>query len=554
MQQPNHWEGCPCKIITASKPCLNLVHAVDPADQHHWDRNPETRNWRTCELQTCPHTDPLNSILRARQFSDGSELVPLPFPSPIPAPEPETDLTASATLPFAAPPTPVGSGPATPRPLSVLSHRSPSPTDTTDSHTTTSTISSMSTQSAANATLESLLNCLVDQQQSQQAQLNAIKDAFKANKDEGAIIAKPAVFKGDADNVARFLPMFRNWALEQKALRIREGASVTAEDAGKLDNRKTIQSALSFCKGGKAGRWAANYLKQANVSTTNATIQFHFEGKWEVFEKQYKVRFGAANEKVDAIRELEHMKQGSKVVTVYSQDFQDAGAKTGLSDADLMIRFRSGLNPEVKKLLVTMDLAQGDPKDLDDLEDRSCRAERALEAEGFSTRKRIETTTTISATVPTHATQTNPVGGNGKTCEDFVRAMRNSCYGCGATDHTKAQGNHGQEQCHHCKCFGHCTSICQDKFLGHMPGLGLRPARVARINSAVPFTLFPGETVNIGASPPAPTTTIASTVPSTQASASYTPSSDAIACIAALQNSLNQQNAMIQQLMGQKDF
>ncbi|KAK1224331.1 hypothetical protein PQX77_012771 [Marasmius sp. AFHP31] len=414
----------------------------------------------------------------------------------------------------------------------------------------------MSTQSAANATLETLLNRLIDQQQSQQAQLNAIKDAFKANKDEGAIIVKPAVFKGNADNVARFLPMFRNWISEQKALRIKEGAGVTVEDVGKLDNRKTIQSALSFCEGGKAGRWAANYLKQANESMTDATVQFLFEGKWEVFEKQFKVRFGAANKKVDAIRELEHMKQGSKAVIVYSQDFRDAGAKTGLSDTDLMIRFRSGLNPEVKKLLVTMDLAQGDPKDLDDLEDRSCRAGRALEAEGFSTRKRTETTTTISATVPTHATQTNPVGGNGKTRKDFMRAMCNHCYGCGATDHTKAQGNHGQEQCHHCKRFGHRTSVCQDKFLGHMPGLGLRPARVARINSAVPFTLFPGETVNIGASPPAPTATIASTVPSAQASAFYTPSSgsDAVAHIAALQDSLNQQNAMIQQLMGQKDF
>ncbi|KAK1215525.1 hypothetical protein PQX77_021866 [Marasmius sp. AFHP31] len=82
-----------------------------------------------------------------------------------------------------------------------------------------------------------------------------------------------------------------------------------------------------------------------------------------------------------------------------------------------------------------------------------------------------------------------------------------------------------------------------------MPGLGLRPARVVRINLAVPFTLFPGETVNIGASTPAPTATIASTVPSTQVFASYTPSSDALAHIAALQDSLNQQNAMIQQLM-----
>ncbi|KAK1218779.1 hypothetical protein PQX77_018515 [Marasmius sp. AFHP31] len=274
------------------------------------------------------------------------------------------------------------------------------------------------------------------------------------DNEPNAAFAKPAVFKGDADDVAGFLPMFRNWATEQKALRIKAGQGVTPEDVGKLDNKKIIQSALSFCEGGKAGRWAANYLKQADASTTNATVEFPFEGKWEVFEKQFKVRFGAANEKVDAIRELEHMKQGSRAVTVYSQDFRDAGAKIGLSDADLMIRFRSGLNPEVKKLLVTMDLAQGDLKDLDNLEDRSCRAERALEAEGFSTRKRTETTTTtINATSAAHATQTNPVGGNGKTREDFMRAMCNRCYGCGATDHTKAQGNHSQEQCHHCKRF-----------------------------------------------------------------------------------------------------
>ncbi|KAK1215974.1 hypothetical protein PQX77_021407 [Marasmius sp. AFHP31] len=381
----------------------------------------------------------------------------------------------------------------------------------------------MPTQSTANATLETLLSRLIDQQHSKQAQLNAVKNTFKANKDEGAVIAKPTVFKGNADDVARFLPMFRNWASEQKVLRIKEGAGVTPEDVGKLDNRKTIQSALSFCKGGKAGRWVANYLKQANTSMTDATVRFPFEGKWEVFEKQFKVWFGTANKKVDAIRELENMKQGSKAVTVYSQNFQDAGAKTGLSDADLMICFRSGLNLEVKELLVTMDLAQGDPKDLDNLEDQSCRAKRALEAEGFSTQKHTETTiTTISATSAAHATQTNPVGGNGKTHVDFMRAMHNHCYGCGVTDHTKAQGNHGQKQCHHCKRFGHCMSVCQDKFLGRMPGLGLRPARVVRINLVVPFTLFPGETVNISASPPAPTTTIASTVPSTQVSASYT--------------------------------
>ncbi|KAK1221133.1 hypothetical protein PQX77_016063 [Marasmius sp. AFHP31] len=138
----------------------------------------------------------------------------------------------------------------------------------------------MSTQSTANTTLEALPTCLINQQQSQHAQLDAIRDAFKANKDEGTIIAKPAVFKGHVDNVARFLPMFRNWATEQKALKIKEGAGVMPEDIGKLDHRKTIQSALSFCEGEKAGRWAANYLKQINTSMTDKSVLFPFEGKW----------------------------------------------------------------------------------------------------------------------------------------------------------------------------------------------------------------------------------------------------------------------------------
>ncbi|KAK1216116.1 hypothetical protein PQX77_021262 [Marasmius sp. AFHP31] len=154
-----------------------------------------------------------------------------------------------------------------------------------------------------------------------------------------AVIATPAVFKGDADNVARFLPKIRNWATEQKALRIKAGHGVTPEDVGKLDHRRTIQSALSFCKGGKAGCWAANYLKQINTSMTDENVAFPVEGKWETFAKQFKVHFGSANEKADAIREVEQMKQGNKAVTLYCQDFRDTGAKTGLSDTDLMICF-----------------------------------------------------------------------------------------------------------------------------------------------------------------------------------------------------------------------
>ncbi|KAK1215524.1 hypothetical protein PQX77_021865, partial [Marasmius sp. AFHP31] len=123
------------------------------------------------------------------------------------------------------------------------------------------------------------------------------------------------------------------------ALRIRAGQGVAPEDVGKLDHRRTIWSALLFCEGGKAGCWAANYLKQINTSMTDENVAFPFKGKWETLEKHFKVRFGSANEKADAIRELEQMKQRNKAVTLYCQDFRDVGAETGLSDADLMIHF-----------------------------------------------------------------------------------------------------------------------------------------------------------------------------------------------------------------------
>ncbi|KAK1235768.1 hypothetical protein PQX77_000997 [Marasmius sp. AFHP31] len=115
----------------------------------------------------------------------------------------------------------------------------------------------MSTQATASATLKSLLSRLIDRQEAQQAQLDAIKDALKANKDEGAVIAKPAIFKGDAYDVARFLPMFRNWATEQKALRIKAGQGVTPEDVGKLDHRRT--------RGPKGERMSRTWRRRTTV-------------------------------------------------------------------------------------------------------------------------------------------------------------------------------------------------------------------------------------------------------------------------------------------------
>ena len=44
--------------------------------------------------------------------------------------------------------------------------------------------------------------------------------------------------------------------------------------------------------------------------------------------------------------------------------------------------------------------------------------------------------------------------------------MKGKCYGCGSTDHTKANRNHKQDICNHCRKVGHRSPVCQSKYLG----------------------------------------------------------------------------------------
>ena len=44
--------------------------------------------------------------------------------------------------------------------------------------------------------------------------------------------------------------------------------------------------------------------------------------------------------------------------------------------------------------------------------------------------------------------------------------MAGKCFGCGLTDHTKKNGSHDQEICHHCQKAGHRANVCFDKYMG----------------------------------------------------------------------------------------
>ena len=44
--------------------------------------------------------------------------------------------------------------------------------------------------------------------------------------------------------------------------------------------------------------------------------------------------------------------------------------------------------------------------------------------------------------------------------------MKGKCYGCGSTDHTKANGKHEHDICGHCKKVGHRSPVCFNKYMG----------------------------------------------------------------------------------------
>ena len=50
--------------------------------------------------------------------------------------------------------------------------------------------------------------------------------------------------------------------------------------------------------------------------------------------------------------------------------------------------------------------------------------------------------------------------------QTYITFMREKCYGCRSTDHTKANRKHKQDICNHCKKVGHHSPVCQSKYLG----------------------------------------------------------------------------------------
>ena len=101
------------------------------------------------------------------------------------------------------------------------------------------------------------------------------------------------------------------------------------------------------------------------------------------------------------------------------------------------------------------------------------------------------------------ATRSNTVGPNGRSFDDFVKAMKGKCFGCGAGGHGRKDCTRANSTCSFCGRKGHHDKICRDRFMGYERGHGLAP-RHQRVAATMDedFSLFPDQTIASSLSPP----------------------------------------------------
>jgi hypothetical protein len=360
-------------------------------------------------------------------------------------------------------------------------------------------------------------------------------------------VARPEPFKGVRADARRFLHYFSAWARN-------EGAPMNVLDAqGRIvdgNHELWITTAISFLQG-EAATWASQYLQAIEANTRDNRNPYPFGKLWTGFLDAYHLRWLPTDDTEEAMAELDAIVQGKKSVAEYAGRFQEVSPRTNLNDAGLISRFKKGMTNKSKQWLALASLhdKEGEkPTTIGDLIKRAQTTDAVMRNLDVDTKQSaqpaadpfaMEVDATRAST--SRNTRARPAqGGNGRTRDDFIEAMRGRCFGCGSESHNFRDGNHKATKCTHCERLGHLQSVCQDRFRGLAKGLGRGRAPRQRVAaSGAPFSLFPDEDLPAAAQ-------VAATATITAAA----PASDVAALVAAMQA----QTQTLAALTGRGDF
>lgn len=126
----------------------------------------------------------------------------------------------------------------------------------------------------------------------------------------------------------------------------------------------------------------------------------------------------------------------------YAADFQEIAGRTKWSDGDLKDRFEDSLADAVHKWLSIAKLTK-EPATLQELIDLASRWDYSIHnghARGNAPRPATRQVQVDPMAMEIDASRPSPTGPNGRSYEDFIKAMRGKCFGCGG-------GGHGRKDC-----------------------------------------------------------------------------------------------------------
>lgn len=282
-------------------------------------------------------------------------------------------------------------------------------------------------------------------------------------------VTRPTAFDGEGDgSEARFfLAAFANWA--QASGRILNRSAANGQWV--KDEQKWIAAALNLLSD-KARSWALPSLEKV------AKGQQAYSS-WSDFEDAFRKRF----EPVDVLRAaqvaIKALRQGAGSVEAYKAKFDEHAPRCQYPDNVLAEIFYHALTDRVKDVMLGIT---HDKQVLDSVSKAALEAgERIRQRDG---EKRYGGSTLdkgkSSAGEPMEIdasrmtgnngspyNRSNQAGPNGKTFDDWKRALVNKCNRCGSTAHVAKDGNHEKDVCNWCGKGGHRSSVCQRKFMGH---------------------------------------------------------------------------------------
>ena len=336
------------------------------------------------------------------------------------------------------------------------------------------------------------INALIQNQQALQAAIQGLVAQMantptyasaSASKDA---ISRPTPFKTGAKDARRFISAFTLWARSKGS---------PLNNNGVPDQKQWISSALSFLEV-DAALWAVPHLMAIELHHQNSGNPFPFASTWASFVETFNRRFQAGDDVTQSKKELVQLTQGRKTVAQYAADFQEIAGRTKWSDGDLKDRFEDGLADAVHEWLSIAKLTK-EPATLQELIDLASRWDYSIRngrSRGTAPRPQHCAAPADPMAMEIDASCPSPTGPNGRSYEDFVKAMRGKCFGCRGGGHGRKDCTRANSTCSFCGRKGHHDKICRDRFMGFERGRGLAPRR-QRVAASMEeeFSLFPDQ-------------------------------------------------------------